>query len=173
MARRSSITTTIFIAAAGPHWRNAAVEKAMFDTTRFWYKRGVAGFRLDAVDTMYEREDLKDNRRRRNGQVRPAEYRRNTTRSYLKFTPRCAVFEKSQMLTRVLIGRPDQRYIAIERLLQRTQRRTATAHGPAVERVAFSPDAYRKHVAAMILPALAGVRDQQSRYDAILHALRG
>ena len=43
------------------NWRNPAVEKAMFDVTRFWYKRGVSGFRLDAVDTMYEMEDLRDN----------------------------------------------------------------------------------------------------------------
>ena len=26
----------------------------MFDVTRWWYKRGVAGFRLDAVDTLFE-----------------------------------------------------------------------------------------------------------------------
>ena len=37
------------------NWRNPAVEKAMLDVTRFWYKRGVAGFRLDAVDTLYRR----------------------------------------------------------------------------------------------------------------------
>jgi alpha-glucosidase len=43
------------------NWRNPAVEKAMFDVTRWWYKRGVAGFRLDAVDTMYEDPDLRDN----------------------------------------------------------------------------------------------------------------
>jgi alpha-glucosidase len=43
------------------NWRNPAVEKAMFDVTRFWYKRGVAGFRLDAVDTMYEDPTLTDN----------------------------------------------------------------------------------------------------------------
>jgi len=43
------------------NWRNPAVEKAMFDTNRWWYKRGVSGFRLDAVDTLFEREDLKDN----------------------------------------------------------------------------------------------------------------
>ncbi len=29
------------------NWRNPAVEKAMLDVTRFWYKRGVAGFRLE------------------------------------------------------------------------------------------------------------------------------
>lgn len=43
------------------NWRNPAVEKAMFEVTRFWYKRGVAGFRLDAVDTMFEDEKLTDN----------------------------------------------------------------------------------------------------------------
>jgi alpha-glucosidase len=43
------------------NWRNPDVEKAMFDVTRWWYKRGVAGFRLDAVDTMYEDPKLPDN----------------------------------------------------------------------------------------------------------------
>jgi len=43
------------------NWRNPAVKDAMFDQTRFWYKRGVAGFRLDAVDTLYEDPNLKDN----------------------------------------------------------------------------------------------------------------
>ncbi|GAC1700578.1 MAG: alpha glucosidase [Candidatus Acidiferrum sp.] len=43
------------------NWRNPAVEKAMLDVNRFWYKRGVAGFRLDAVDTLFEDPNLKDN----------------------------------------------------------------------------------------------------------------
>lgn len=43
------------------NWRNPAVEKAVFDVTRFWYKRGVYGFRLDAVDTMFEDAKLRDN----------------------------------------------------------------------------------------------------------------
>jgi alpha-glucosidase len=43
------------------NWRNPAVEKAMLDTTRWWYKRGVSGFRLDAVDTMFEDPGLPDN----------------------------------------------------------------------------------------------------------------
>jgi len=43
------------------NWRNPAVEKAMFDVTRWWYARGVAGFRLDAVDTLFEDPDLHDN----------------------------------------------------------------------------------------------------------------
>jgi alpha-glucosidase len=43
------------------NWRNPAVEKAMFDVTRFWYKRGVSGFRLDAVDLLFEDPNLHDN----------------------------------------------------------------------------------------------------------------
>ncbi|HEV2732375.1 MAG TPA: alpha-glucosidase [Terriglobales bacterium] len=43
------------------NWRNPAVEKAMLDVTRWWYKRGAVGFRLDAVDTLFEDPDLKDN----------------------------------------------------------------------------------------------------------------
>jgi alpha-glucosidase len=43
------------------NWRNPAVEKAMFDVTTWWYNRGVAGFRLDAVDTLFEDPELRDN----------------------------------------------------------------------------------------------------------------
>jgi alpha-glucosidase len=43
------------------NWRNPAVKNAMFDVTRWWYKRGVAGFRLDAVDTLFEDPQLRDN----------------------------------------------------------------------------------------------------------------
>jgi len=43
------------------NWRNPAVQEAMLNVTRFWYKRGVSGFRLDAVDTLYEAADLRDN----------------------------------------------------------------------------------------------------------------
>ena len=43
------------------NWRNPAVEQAMFDVTRFWYQHGVAGFRLDAVDLLFEDPELRDN----------------------------------------------------------------------------------------------------------------
>jgi alpha-glucosidase len=43
------------------NWRNPAVEKAMFDVSRFWHQHGVDGFRLDAVDLLFEDHDLKDN----------------------------------------------------------------------------------------------------------------
>ena len=42
------------------NWRNPAVEKAMFDTVRFWLDRGVAGFRFDAIPTLFEDPALRD-----------------------------------------------------------------------------------------------------------------
>ena len=43
------------------NWRNPAVHDTLFDVTRWWYKRGVAGFRLDAVDTLFEDPAMRDN----------------------------------------------------------------------------------------------------------------
>jgi alpha-glucosidase len=42
------------------NWRNPQVENAMFNMLRFWLDRGVAGFRLDAVPTLFEDTSLKD-----------------------------------------------------------------------------------------------------------------
>src|SRR6185312_7363852 len=42
------------------NWRNPEVEKAMFGAVRFWLDRGVAGFRLDAVPTLFEYPKLRD-----------------------------------------------------------------------------------------------------------------
>jgi alpha-glucosidase len=44
------------------NWRNPDVEKAMFDSMRFWLDRGVAGFRLDAIPTLFEDPELHDER---------------------------------------------------------------------------------------------------------------
>ena len=43
------------------NFRNPQVSKAMFDVARFWLNRGVAGFRLDAVNTLFEDPNLTDN----------------------------------------------------------------------------------------------------------------
>ena len=43
------------------NWHNSLVKDAMFDVTRWWYRRGVAGFRLDAVDTLFEDPQMRDN----------------------------------------------------------------------------------------------------------------
>jgi alpha-glucosidase len=42
------------------NWRNLEVKKAMFDAVRFWLDLGVDGYRLDAIGTVYEDEDLPD-----------------------------------------------------------------------------------------------------------------
>jgi len=42
------------------NWRNPAVEAAMFGAMRFWLDRGIAGFRLDAITTLFEDPALRD-----------------------------------------------------------------------------------------------------------------
>jgi alpha-glucosidase len=42
------------------NWRNPHVERAMFGCMRFWLERGVAGFRLDAVTSLIEDQQLRD-----------------------------------------------------------------------------------------------------------------
>ena len=42
------------------NWRNPAVEKAMLDLMRFWLDRGIAGFRIDAVTSLFEDPQLRD-----------------------------------------------------------------------------------------------------------------
>jgi alpha-glucosidase len=42
------------------NWRNGEVEHAMFDIMRFWLERGVAGFRLDAITSLIEDAELRD-----------------------------------------------------------------------------------------------------------------
>jgi alpha-glucosidase len=42
------------------NWRNPQVEHAMFAAMRFWLDRGVAGFRLDAITTLFEDARLRD-----------------------------------------------------------------------------------------------------------------
>lgn len=42
------------------NWRNPEVVTAMHDVLRFWFEKGAAGFRLDAVDTMFEDPKMPD-----------------------------------------------------------------------------------------------------------------
>lgn len=42
------------------NWRNPEVKAAMWDAVRFWLDMGVDGFRLDAVGTIFEEPDLRD-----------------------------------------------------------------------------------------------------------------
>ncbi len=43
------------------NYRNAEVKEEMFDTVRFWLDKGVDGFRLDIINTIYEDPALRDN----------------------------------------------------------------------------------------------------------------
>ena len=43
------------------NWRNPAVEKEMFSAMKFWLDKGVSGFRLDAIQTLFEDPKLQDN----------------------------------------------------------------------------------------------------------------
>jgi alpha-glucosidase len=40
------------------NWRNPEVKAAVFDAMRFWLDMGVDGFRMDAIGTVFEREDM-------------------------------------------------------------------------------------------------------------------
>ncbi|MGA2904483.1 MAG: alpha-amylase family glycosyl hydrolase, partial [Candidatus Korobacteraceae bacterium] len=40
------------------NWRNPEVRKAMYDVMRVWMDKGVSGFRLDAVETLFEDPNL-------------------------------------------------------------------------------------------------------------------
>ncbi len=42
------------------NWNNPAVEAAMFGAMRFWLDRGVAGFRLDAIPSLFEDPQLRN-----------------------------------------------------------------------------------------------------------------
>ena len=42
------------------NWRNPEVRKAMYNVARFWLRKGVDGFRLDAITTLFEDPKLRD-----------------------------------------------------------------------------------------------------------------
>jgi alpha-glucosidase len=42
------------------NWRNPEVQKAMFAAMQFWLDRGVAGFRLDAIPSLFEDPQMRD-----------------------------------------------------------------------------------------------------------------
>ncbi len=43
------------------NWRNPGVRAAMLDVLRFWFARGVDGFRVDAIHQLIEDDQLRDN----------------------------------------------------------------------------------------------------------------
>lgn len=59
-ARKQFYYHKFYVQQPDLNWSNPAVEKAMFDGMRFWMDRGVAGFRLDAVPTLFEDPQNRD-----------------------------------------------------------------------------------------------------------------
>jgi len=55
------------------NWKNPEVVQAMFDVARFWLDMGVDGFRLDAVGTVFEEDDLRPH----NSTFRSVDFLRN------------------------------------------------------------------------------------------------
>jgi alpha-glucosidase len=43
------------------NWRNRAVRDAMYDVLRFWFGRGIDGFRIDVITHLLEDEEFRDN----------------------------------------------------------------------------------------------------------------
>lgn len=43
------------------NWRNPAVEQAMLATLRFWFERGVDGFRIDVLNYAYKDQEFRSN----------------------------------------------------------------------------------------------------------------
>lgn len=90
------------------NWRNPAVEEAMFGAMRFWLDRGISGFRLDVIATLFEDLHLR-NARETGGTNIIGEPNLNT--EYLQNLPEVhGVLRRMRQLTdsypgdRVLIG---------------------------------------------------------------------
>lgn len=59
-ARKQFYYHRFYVQQPDLNWRNPAVEKAMFGAIRFWLDRGVDGFRLDAISTLFEDPRLRN-----------------------------------------------------------------------------------------------------------------
>jgi len=53
-ARRQYYYHRFYIQQPDLNWNNPQVRKAMYDVERFWIRHGVAGFRLDAITSLFE-----------------------------------------------------------------------------------------------------------------------
>ena len=59
-ARQQYYYHRFYIQQPDLNWNNPAVRKAMYDVERFWIQRGVAGFRLDAITSLFEDPTFSD-----------------------------------------------------------------------------------------------------------------
>ena len=91
------------------NWRNPAVEKAMFDAMRFWLDRGVAGFRLDAITTLFEDPQLRDEPLAAPASTPPASPSQHTLTSGLP-----EVHDVLRRLRKMIDSYPDKRVLVGE-----------------------------------------------------------
>ena len=160
------------------NWRNPAVKEAMFDVTRWWYKRGVSGFRLDAVDTLFEDPDLHDNplcgpARIAYGDPYAGEQVQHQAARSSRRAARTA--QGGRRIQRRADRRNlDRQYRRAERILRRRQQRIAVAHGFPVHQgqQAFARRIPQADCRSQLRVGLAHVRDQQSRHRPLLRSLR-
>jgi alpha-glucosidase len=59
-ARKQFYYHMFYVQQPDLNWRNPEVRNAMLNVMRFWMDKGVSGFRLDAVDTLFEDPKLTD-----------------------------------------------------------------------------------------------------------------
>jgi alpha-glucosidase len=59
-ARQQYYYHRFYIQQPDLNWNNPAVRKAMYDVERFWIQRGVVGFRLDAITSLFEDPTFSD-----------------------------------------------------------------------------------------------------------------
>ncbi len=59
-ARRQYYYHEFYVQQPDLNWRDMAVRHAMYNITRFWMKKGVSGFRLDAITSLFEDKALRN-----------------------------------------------------------------------------------------------------------------
>ena len=59
-ARQQYYYHRFYIQQPDLNWNNPAVRKAMYDVEKFWIRHGVAGFRLDAITSLFEDPQNRD-----------------------------------------------------------------------------------------------------------------
>lgn len=123
------------------NWTNREVRNAMYDMMRFWMKRGVAGFRLDAVTALFEDPQLRDEPVARPGVSSYGDP--ILTRQYTDNLPECHdVTRELRQVTnefpgRVLIG---ETYLPnVKELAKMYGARNDELHLPMDTQFAFSP----------------------------------
>lgn len=90
------------------NWRNPQVRKAMYSACRFWLDKGVAGFRLDAIDTLFEDPQL------RNEKILPGRDRFGRPKRRSRTSKLPAVHDVLRELRQIVDGYPGDRVLVGE-----------------------------------------------------------